>query len=363
MPDLLFDDIREERIDDIRLFLDSPHAIGEDAPLHRVTVFLTYRCNLACPYCKTIARTQEELRARPQKGVTFCFEDFRAMLLSHGRTPIRHLHFTGGEAALIRELPAMIRLAKERGVECVSITSNGTLPPQTYLEMLAAGMDEIRISLDAADAALGKALTQRDNAWVAASKTIRALSAERRSGAKFFLIVNTVVSAANRVQLPAILEYLLGLGPDDIKLITDVDAKAILADFPEASEVRQRLAALLKTQPQDSFPLLRLKLKTVFSPAAIGLETTAPKKDGSWRCYIPLTERTVDGVFYYPCSVYLREGGAPLGKTSEPQELQRAKSADFVARGDCLTDPICARYCLHCTKNYNVRANEERGGH
>ncbi|HYF50659.1 MAG TPA: radical SAM protein, partial [Planctomycetota bacterium] len=154
MPDLLFDDVREERLEDIRSLLDSPQAIDANAPLHRVTVFLTYRCNLACPYCKTIARTKEELRERPQKGVTFAFEDFEAMFLSHAGTPIRHLHFTGGEAALIRELPRMIRLAKERGTECVSITSNGTLPPATYLAMLDAGIDEIRISLDAADPAL-----------------------------------------------------------------------------------------------------------------------------------------------------------------------------------------------------------------
>jgi len=121
VPDLLFDDIREARIDDIRPLLDDPSAIDASTPLHRVTVFLTYRCNLACPYCKTIARTKEELLARPEKSVTYALDDVRALLDSHAGTPIRHLHFTGGEASHVRELPSMIRLAVERGVERVSI--------------------------------------------------------------------------------------------------------------------------------------------------------------------------------------------------------------------------------------------------
>ncbi|HYF48427.1 MAG TPA: hypothetical protein VEJ63_03425, partial [Planctomycetota bacterium] len=208
----------------------------------------------------------------------------------------------------------------------------------------------------------GKVLTHRDGAWTAATRTVQALSDARRRGADFFLIINTVVSRDNRADLPRILAYLLSLGPDDIKLITDVDAKETLADFPESENVRAQLAALMASQPSDRYPLLRLKLQTVFSPQAIGLGRTHAQKDGTWRCYIPLTERTVDGVFYYPCSVYLREGGAPLGRISDPQRLQREKSAAFVERGDCLTDPICAKYCLHCTKNYNIRCNEERRG-
>jgi len=95
-----------------------------------VTVFLTYRCNLDCPYRKTITRTAEDLRAFPQKGVTYDYDSFRELLLRLGEAPIRHLHFTGGEAALVRDLPRMVRLAKERGVSWVSMTSNGTLPPQ-----------------------------------------------------------------------------------------------------------------------------------------------------------------------------------------------------------------------------------------
>src|SRR5262245_43619093 len=71
VPDLLFEDIRDARVEDIRPYLEDPEDLDETAALHRVTVFLTYRCNLDCPYCKTIARTADELRTFPQKQITY----------------------------------------------------------------------------------------------------------------------------------------------------------------------------------------------------------------------------------------------------------------------------------------------------
>jgi molybdenum cofactor biosynthesis enzyme MoaA len=356
VPDLLFEDEQIRRLDEIRPYLDAPEEVDALVPLHRVTVFLTYACNLACVYCKTIARSEQELRERPQKRLTFSLEDFGKLLDRLDGTPLRHLHFTGGEAALVRDLPHMVRLARSRGVERLSITSNGTLPATTYLELVESGMDEIRISLDANDPALGEELTLRRSAWRQTVRTIRDLSAARRQGTPFFLIVNTVVGKRTRHRLIEIVRFLLELGPDDVKLITEVDVRG--DEGFAANELLAGVAELLAPYPSDVFPLLRRKLRTVFAADAIGLEDVPDRPD--FCCYIPLTERTVDGGYYYPCSVYLREGGRPLGRTDEPAAVQRARTAEFVRHGDCLNDPICRRYCLHCTRAFNVRANEAR---
>ena len=60
-PDLLFEEERDARVLEIAPLLAHPERLGPETPLHRLTVFLTYRCNLACPYCKTIARDEAEL--------------------------------------------------------------------------------------------------------------------------------------------------------------------------------------------------------------------------------------------------------------------------------------------------------------
>lgn len=357
VPDLIYEDQQEARVRDIAHLLDEPEGVAASDPLHRITVFLTYGCNLACPYCKTIVRGKADLVARPEKKIVYSHARFVALLDVHAGTPVQHLHFTGGEATLVPGLPEMVREAKRRGVERASITSNGTAPLETYRALVEAGIDEIRISLDADDADLGRSLTLRRDAFGVTVKTLEALAALRRER-PFFLIVNCVVGLANRERLPRLLAFILGFQPDDVKLITEVDVRDTLGTFAAAARVKADLDTLLARFPPGAFPLLRRKLATVFAVDAIGLEDVSASSD--WRCYIPLTERTVDGAYYYPCSVYLREGGRPLGALDEPAALQRSKTAAFVREGDCLNDPICRRYCLACTKRYNIRANERR---
>jgi len=283
VPDLLFEDIREKRVVDLIPMASDPYRVHAGTPLHRMTVFLTYRCNLDCPYCKTIVRSPNELAARPQRGKTYDLAAFQQMLESHGDTPIEHLHFTGGEASIVNDLPEMLRFARKRGVGRTSITSNGTQKIETYLQLVEAGIDEIRISIDASDAEAGLSHTGRSGAWDRCVAAIRALAEARRNGAEFFLILNTVVTKANRARLDETVRFLAGLGPDDLKLITEVDVKGELADFPERNRVIAGIEEVLALLPPDRFPLLRMKLSTVFAPTAIGLEQERAPQGRDWR--------------------------------------------------------------------------------
>lgn len=360
VPDLLFEEVRDTRVVDIMPYLDRLENVNAETPLHRVTVFLTYRCNLDCPYCKTIARSKSELQAYSQKAISYTIRSFQNLLDSLAGTPIHHLHFTGGEATMVTDLPEMLRVARKSGVNYLSITSNGTLDKQVYVNLIKNGIDEIRISIDAADPEVGETLTRRKGAWESAVSNIKFLGKYRNESTPFHLIANTVVTSTNKRRLPEIVRFLISLGVDDMKLITVVQEKDELGDFIESKAVCQEIEEILQTYPPEAFPLLRMKINTVFAAEAIGLAGVEPAKDNQWRCYIPLTERTVDGVYYYPCSVYLREGGEPLGRIDEPQQLQREKTAAFVSKSDCLSDPICHNYCLHCTRNYNIAANNAR---
>ncbi len=360
-PDLLFEEQQRARIRDLAPLLEYPERITAGVGLHRMTVFLTYACNLACIYCKTIA-----FHDAPAGRRGFDLAGFDSLLDAHTASPVRHLHLTGGEAATVRGVVDMVRRARQRGVRAISMTSNGTLGSRLYLDLIAAGLDELRISLDASDDALGAALTRRSGAFAATLRTLAELAEARRGGVRFVLILNAVVGVQNRHRLAELVRFLLGFLPDDVKLITEADLRDGLGDFPEAPAVRAEIAAELSRRPPETLPLLRRKLETVFAPEAIGLPSTAPvggrpgSNDPRWRCYVPLTERTLDIAHYYPCSVYLREGGEPLGSLSDPPDLQRRRSATFVREADCQADPICRRYCLHCTRLFNDRANAAR---
>jgi molybdenum cofactor biosynthesis enzyme MoaA len=357
VPDLLFEAVRGARVEQLSEVVWAPGRLGAGGPLHRVTLFLTYGCNLRCPYCKTIARDAAALAQAPQKKVTYTPARVAALLDGLSDMAIAHLHLTGGEASLVPGVVEMVAAAKARGIRHVSMTSNGTAPTERYVALVEAGLDELRLSLDARDEAQGATLSGRPGAWARTVEAFRAVAAVRDAGAPVRLVANVVVGTQNRATLVPLVRFLLSLSPDDVKLITEVDARDELPDFPERAEVLAGLAQVLAEQPPEALPLLRRKLATVFARDAIGLPAGLP---ASWRCWVPLTERTVDGVGLYPCSVYLREGGAPLARVEEPASAQREKTRAWVETHACGEDPVCRRYCLHCTRAYNDEMNAAR---
>ncbi len=58
-----------------------------------------------------------------------------------------------GEPMMVKELPRMIRYLKERGVYVLFNTNGTLLAPRKRRELIETGLDELRVSLDAADAA------------------------------------------------------------------------------------------------------------------------------------------------------------------------------------------------------------------
>ncbi len=358
VPDLLFEDIQAARIRDISPYLKCPGLIDAFTPLHRMTIFLTYQCNLHCAYCKSSFNNPKQLRRFPHRAISFTMESFEQALRSFNGIPIRHMHFTGGEAALVRELPQMVRSAKDFGVSHTSITSNGTLSFGLYQSLIESGLDEIRISIDAGDPQLGAILSGQKQAWPRTIKTLRKLISLRSLYPHVFIITNTVLTSLNRLEAAKIARYLVALGVSDLKFITAIQEKYTLGNFPEIGDVIREMEKLIEEYPPGRFDLLKHKIQAVFDKTAIGLENIHSRTH--WRCYVPLTERTMDATYYYPCSVYLREGGRPIGTISEPVGLQRQKIVHFVSHANCLLDPICRGYCLNCTKKFNVAANRAR---
>jgi MoaA/NifB/PqqE/SkfB family radical SAM enzyme len=57
-----------------------------------------------------------------------------------------------GEPMLVRDLPRMIRYLKDRGTYVLFNTNGTLLTPKKHRELIETGLDELRVSLDAADA-------------------------------------------------------------------------------------------------------------------------------------------------------------------------------------------------------------------
>jgi MoaA/NifB/PqqE/SkfB family radical SAM enzyme len=114
----------------------------------------TNRCNLLCTTCP---RTFEDL----EPAADMSWEMFRQIVDQFPDIPRVVLHGVG-EPMLVKELPRMIRHLKARG-SYVLFNTNGTLLTlKKGRELIETGLDELRVSLDAADAATFAQVRGRD---------------------------------------------------------------------------------------------------------------------------------------------------------------------------------------------------------
>jgi radical SAM protein with 4Fe4S-binding SPASM domain len=104
----------------------------------------TNRCNLLCTTCP---RTYEEL----EPPADMSFDLFRKIVDQTPRLARAVLHGVG-EPMLVKELPRMVRYLKDRGVYTLFNTNGTVLSQKKGRELCETGLDELRVSLDAADA-------------------------------------------------------------------------------------------------------------------------------------------------------------------------------------------------------------------
>jgi MoaA/NifB/PqqE/SkfB family radical SAM enzyme len=106
---------------------------------------VTNRCNLLCTTCP---RTFETLEPPADMDWTL-FTSIVDQLPGLRRAVLHGV----GEPMLVPELPRMIRYLKDRGVHVLFNTNGTLLREKRFRELIACGLDELRVSLDAADAA------------------------------------------------------------------------------------------------------------------------------------------------------------------------------------------------------------------
>ena len=119
---------------------------GSQATAPPVCLYLevTNRCNLLCETCP---RTFETL----EPPADMSWELFTSIVDQVPDVARVVLHGVG-EPMLVKALPRMIRHLKDRGVYVLFNTNGTLLSPKKYQAMIDTGLDELRVSLDAADA-------------------------------------------------------------------------------------------------------------------------------------------------------------------------------------------------------------------
>jgi len=135
-----------KRAIDPQRYFESVTADGEIPEHEPVCLYLetTNRCNLLCTTCP---RTYEEL----EPPADMSWELFTSIVDQIPQLQRAVLHGVG-EPMLVKHLPRMVRYLKDRGSYVLFNTNGTVLNEKNGRALIAAGLDELRVSFDAANA-------------------------------------------------------------------------------------------------------------------------------------------------------------------------------------------------------------------
>src|ERR1700746_2388488 len=231
--------IAQSRPDPRRYFKavgDERGAIAEQEP---VCLYLetTNRCNLLCETCP---RTFEDL----EPPADMSWELFTHIVDQFPNIARVVLHGVG-EPMMVKALPRMVRYLKERGTYVLFNTNGTLLTERKGRELIAAGLDELRVSLDAAEPRSFLAVRGKDM-FARIVRNVRAFTALQR---------------AEGIERPLVSLWLTGLKetigqlPDFVQLAHEIGVAEIhlqrLVFMPEGQGLARAQSALFEKLEGD----------------------------------------------------------------------------------------------------------------
>jgi molybdenum cofactor biosynthesis enzyme MoaA len=293
------------------------------SPLMRCELVLTPRCNFACPYCRGV-------------GCETTLAQASATLALWLKDGLRNVRFSGGEPTLYDGLADLVTTARRGGVEHIALSTNGSAGMERYRALLKVGVNDVSVSLDACCAADGDKLAgARRGSWQRVVANIRALAKLT------YVTVGVVLTDDNAGKVEDIIGFAHDLGVADIRVI------------PAAQKGEKLDMEFVSPEVIAAHPILAYRVTNAWNGVPVrGLGTGDAN-----RCRLVLDDMAVTGDAHYPCIIYMREGGAALGRVGETMRQERAA---WARSHDTHADPICSRNCLDVCRDYNNVAERTR---
>jgi MoaA/NifB/PqqE/SkfB family radical SAM enzyme len=213
-------------------------AVGDDrdplAEAEPVCLYLetTNRCNLLCETCP---RTFEDL----EPPADMRWELFTHIVDQFPRIARVVLHGVG-EPMMVKALPRMVRYLKERGTYVLFNTNGTLLTERKGRELIAAGLDELRVSLDAAEPRAFLAVRGKDM-FARIVRNVRAFTALQRAEGIARPVVSLWLTGLKETldQLPAFVRLAHEIGVAEVYLQR-------LVFFPEGQSLARAESALFE---------------------------------------------------------------------------------------------------------------------
>ncbi|MCS7311805.1 MAG: pyrroloquinoline quinone biosynthesis protein PqqE [Acidobacteria bacterium] len=216
---------------------------------------LTYRCNMFCYYCYN----PTDLSAYPA-AAELTTDEWVRVLTEAAKLGVLHVHFTGGEPTLRRDLPELVAWAKAQGLY-VNLITNLTLYDEAYWrDLIERGVDHVQASFQAHE----PTLNDRIGGPQTFKRKMERMAWLRDTGV--YLTLNVVLHRWNIDDLEAILHFAHDLGVERLELAMTQFAgwawknRAALLPTPEQVERAVELARQYKERWADTMVITMVGL-------------------------------------------------------------------------------------------------------
>lgn len=295
------------------------------SPMWRCEILLTDKCNFKCPYCRGMKNKGSLDINYVKKVIDYWCKD----------KLLKNIRFSGGEPTCYSDLYEVVEYAKNKGIERIAVSSNGSDKLENYKRLIELGVNDFSISLDACCSSFGKQMCGGINgAWERVVENIKEIS-------KLTYVTLGMVFTEETVDTTLdVIKFGSSLGVDDIRIISSAQYNRFL------KKLEQIPKGIL-----EKHPILKYRVNHYLSNRNVRGIT---KKD-SKRCSLVIDDSAVSGKYHYPCIIYLREGGEPIGEVNENMRKERI---EWHLKHNTHKDSICKKNCLDVCIDYNNKYRE-----
>jgi molybdenum cofactor biosynthesis enzyme MoaA len=250
---------------------------------------------------------------------------------------LRNIRFSGGEPMLYPHLRQLVARCKAKGVKHIAISTNGSFPHDKYMALHDLGANDFSISFDACCAEDCETMSGTNESRV--KKFDRITENIRKLSEVTYVTVGVVLTDDNKDNLANIIQTAHDLGVADIRIIPAAQEGNMIKGV---EAIHQCIL--------DAHPILAYRVANLLA----GKPVRGIKEDDQEAkiCWLPVDDSVVCGEYHFPCVIYLREQGEPIGKIGPNMRQERL---EWVLNHYPRKDPICKKNCLDICVQHNQK--------
>lgn len=289
----------------------------------RCEFIITGRCNFSCPYCRHIG------------GPDVDFDLMSRNINEVGKHCPFAIRFSGGEPTIHPRLLDMVKMVKDYDAERIAISTNGSADMELYQKLIDVGVNDFSVSLDACCAADAEKMSGGGikGMWDKFLDNIRNISSQT------YLTVGIVLDENNKANANEIIEFAAALGVSDIRVIPAAQDCSVLSDIHINKDLLNK------------YPILKYRHNNLVQKRPV----RGIFEDDTHKCPLVLDDAAIMGDKHYPCIIYMRESGKPIGTVGPNMRQERE---EWFKNTDVFQNETCRKNCLDVCKDYNEKWEE-----